>query len=380
MNIVIFIYSMECGGAQRVTANLSNEWASRSVNVTIVTEVSPDLDFYPLDGSVKRLHMPIAARRSGPLGGLGGLLANFARVRAARRILRSVKPDIAVGMMTATSVLTILAGWGLPCKVVATEHTHPPIVPSRLWATLRRWVFPSADRVVVLTEESKAWLREHCDCSAVSVIPPPFSHPIPRTEPIIMPETVLQAGRRMLLAVGRMHEAKGFDYLIDAFARIAGDLPQWDLVIVGEGDQRTRLEAMVERHALHDRVKMPGHAGNVRDWYQRADLYVLTSRFEGFSMTLVEAMAAGVAAVSYDCDCGPRDIIRHEDNGLLVHPVGDTEALARALERLMANDAERAEMAARAAGVSQTFAFEKTIALWGEVFSTVGVKSQAGIA
>jgi glycosyltransferase involved in cell wall biosynthesis len=380
MNIVIFIYSMECGGAQRLTANLANEWAARAARVTIVTEVSPELDFYPLDHSVERLHMPIAANRGGSLGVIGGLAANFARVRASRRILRTLKPDVALGMMTAASVMTILAGRGLPCKVVATEHTHPPIVPSRLWATLRRWVFPSADRVVVLTEESRAWLREHCDCSAVSVIPPPFSHPIPRTEPIIMPETVVQSGRRMLLAVGRMHEAKGFDYLIDAFARIAGDLPQWDLVIVGEGEQRARLEAMIAQHALQGRVMMPGHAGNVRDWYQRADLYVLTSRFEGFSMTLVEAMAAGVAAVSYDCDCGPRDIIRHEDNGLLVHPVGDTAALAQALARLMASDAERAAMAARAAGVTQTFAFERTIALWSDVFSAVGVHSRPGMA
>ncbi|SAK80479.1 group 1 family glycosyl transferase [Caballeronia hypogeia] len=380
MNIVIFIYSMQCGGAQRVTANLANEWASRAIDVTIVTEVSPEQDFYPLEGSIKRLHMPIAARGGGLLGALGGLTANFARVREYRRILKQVKPDIALGMMTAASVLSILAGRGLPCKVVATEHTHPPILPSKLWSTLRRWVFPSADRIVVLTEESKVWLREHCDCSAVSVIPPPFALPIPRTEPMIMPETVMAPERRMLLAVGRLHEAKGFDYLVDAFAEIAPGLPQWDLVIVGEGDQRALLEKKVAQHGLQGRVKLPGHAGNVRDWYQRADLYVLSSRFEGFSMTLVEAMSAGVAAVSYDCDCGPRDIIRHGENGLLVRPVGDPHALAQALGRLMENDAERAAIAARATGVTQTFAFDKTVAMWSDVFSAVGVKARPGLA
>ncbi|BAN26928.1 glycosyltransferase family 4 protein [Caballeronia insecticola] len=371
MNIVIFIYSMQCGGAQRVTANLANEWAMQAAKVTIVTEVSPELDFYALDSSVQRVHMPIPSRR----GALSGLSANFIRLRAFRRILRQLKPDVALGMMTAASVLTIVAGWGLPCKVVATEHTHPPILPSRLWATLRRWVFPSADRIVVLTEESKTWLREHCDCSAVSVIPPPFALPIPRTEPMIMPGTVVAPERRVLLAVGRLHEAKGFDYLIDAFAQIEKSLPQWDLVIVGEGEQRPLLQQMIAQHGLQDRVKLPGHAGNVRDWYQRADLYVLSSRFEGFSMTLVEAMAAGVAAVSYDCDCGPRDIIRHEENGLLVRPVGDTRALAQSLARLMQSDAERAALAARATGVAQTFAFDKTLAMWSDVFSAVGVKT-----
>jgi glycosyltransferase involved in cell wall biosynthesis len=380
MNIVIFIYSMQCGGAQRVTANLANEWAQRSARVTIVTEVSPEKDFYPLESSVQRVHMAIRSRRGGLLGALGGLTANIVRVRAYRRILKQLKPDVALGMMTATSVLTILAGWGLPCKVVATEHTHPPILPSRLWGSLRRWVFPSADRVVVLTEESKTWMREHCDCSAVSVIPPPFALPIPRTEPMIMPDTVVSPERRMLLAVGRLHEAKGFDYLIGAFAQIAKDLPEWDLVIVGEGDQRPLLEKMVAQHALQGRVKLPGHAGNVRDWYQRADLYVLSSRFEGFPMVLVEAMAAGVAVVSYDCDTGPRDIIRHEENGLLVRPVGDPAALAQSLARLMHSDVERAAIAARATGVAQTFAFDKTVAMWSDVFSAVGVKMKHGLA
>jgi glycosyltransferase involved in cell wall biosynthesis len=232
----------------------------------------------------------------------------------------------------------------------------------------------------VLTEESKSWLKEHCGCSAVSVIPPPFALPIPRTEPVIMPHTVVSPDRRVLLAVGRLHEAKGLDYLIDAFSRIAGDLPDWDLVIVGEGSERSRLEQLVMARDLHERVLLPGHAGNVSDWYQRADLYVLSSRFEGFSMTLVEAMAAGVAAVSYDCDCGPRDIIRHEENGLLVRPVGDADRLAQALTRLMQNDMERQRMAARAAAVAQTFAFERTVALWSEVFSAVGASGRRGLA
>ncbi|SAL82364.1 group 1 family glycosyl transferase [Caballeronia terrestris] len=377
MNIVIFIYSMQCGGAQRLTANLANEWAAQGARVSIVTETSTELDFYPLRESVERIRVRVHGGRGGPLAGFA---ANISRIRSFRRILRQLSPDVALGMMTSASVLTILAGWGLACKVVATEHTHPPILPSRLWAVLRRCVFPSAGRIVVLTEESKSWLKEHCGCSAVSVIPPPFALPIPRTEPVIMPHTVVSPDRRVLLAVGRLHEAKGLDYLIDAFSRIAGDLPDWDLVIVGEGSERSRLEQLVMARDLHERVLLPGHAGNVSDWYQRADLYVLSSRFEGFSMTLVEAMAAGVAAVSYDCDCGPRDIIRHEENGLLVRPVGDADRLAQALTRLMQNDMERQRMAARAAAVAQTFAFERTVALWSEVFSAVGASGRRGLA
>jgi glycosyltransferase involved in cell wall biosynthesis len=278
--------------------------------------------------------------------------------------------------MTVASVLAIIATRGLRCKVVATEHTHPPLLPlTRLWSSLRRWTFRAADRVVALTDNSKLWLEENCDCTDVRVIPPPFTLPIPRLEPIINPDTVVSRDRKVLLAVGRLSDAKGFDFLIDAFAKIADSVPQWDLVIVGEGEMRPTLEKQMKEKALGKRIQLPGRAGNVSDWYQRADLYVLSSRYEGFSMTLVEAMASGLAAVSYECDSGPGDIIRHGENGMLVKKVGDVDMLATQLKSVMLDDAARQRLASRATEVRETLALDKAISLWREAFVSAGVDS-----
>jgi len=134
--------------------------------------------------------------------------------------------------------------------------------------------------------------------------------------------------RRIVLAVGRFTKVKGFDLLIKAFAGIAIAYADWDLVILGEGPERSDLEAQVEALGLGHRVKLPGRAGNMPDWYARADLFVMSSHFEGFPLVLVEAMAHGCPAVSFDCDTGPRDIIRDEMDGRLVRPVSDTGAVS----------------------------------------------------
>ncbi|VXA95647.1 Group 1 family glycosyl transferase [Burkholderia sp. 8Y] len=378
MKIVLFIYCMHCGGAERTTANLANEWAARGADVSVVSLESTRVDFYPLHPAVRRIALNLASE---PQGALAALTANVVRVRALRKVLRELKPDVVVGIMTVASVVAILATQGLPCKVIATEHTHPPMLPlTPVWQQLRRWSFRMADLVVALTGDSKHWLEENCDCTAVRVIPPPFTLPIPRLEPILMPDAVIAPERRMLLAVGRLHDAKGFDYLIEAFSHIASAVPDWDLVIVGEGDERPPLERQIETVGLKDRVLLPGRAGNVADWYERADLYVLSSRFEGFSMTLVEAMASGTAAVSYDCDCGPRDIIRHGENGLLVSEVGDTRKLAESLKTLMESDARRQLLASRAAAVKDAFSLETALSLWRAAFAAAGVSSRQGVS
>ncbi len=110
-------------------------------------------------------------------------------------------------------------------------------------------------------------------------------------------------------------------------------------------------------------------AGNVGDWYQRADLYVMSSRFEGFPNTLVESMAHECAAVSYDCDTGPRDIIRHGVDGLLVSPVGDVPALAEALHQLMQDDEVRQRMRQRAIEIRERYSLKAILTLWDKLFN-----------
>lgn len=372
MKILLFIHSLHYGGAERVAMNLSSEWAAQGQEVCVVTLTSTASDFYSLHDSVKRITLDLAGATNGPAG---AVFANARRMLALRRVLKEVRPDVVLGIETRPSILAILAGLGLPCKVIATEHIHPPMLfEGRFWECLRRWTYPFADKVVALTEKSRLWLQEHCHCKRVTVIPNSISLPIPVVEPLVSPQAVVGAQRRVLLAAGRMAEQKGFDILIDSFGRIASDFPAWNLVILGDGDDRRALTAQIAAAGLGDRVLLPGQVGNMPDWYERADLYVLSSRFEGFSMTIVEAMASGCAVVSFDCDAGPGDIITHGHDGLLVRQVGDPQALADALSILMKDDETRALMASRARAVVDRFSVARVFSMWRDVFTQTGAK------
>jgi glycosyltransferase involved in cell wall biosynthesis len=177
---------------------------------------------------------------------------------------------------------------------------------------------------------------------------------------------IVQKGRKVLLAVGRLGEEKRFDRVIDAFAKLADRYPGWDLVILGEGSQRAALEVQRNKLGLDARIHLPGRVGNLADWYRRASLYVMSSRFEGFPNSLLEALAYGVPSVAVDCETGPRDILRSEVDGLLV-PQNDHSALVAALDRMISNDKERASYSKRAIEVRDRFLTERVASLWEQI-------------
>ncbi|CAP44375.1 glycosyltransferase family 4 protein [Bordetella petrii] len=364
--VLVFIHSLHGGGAERVAADLTAHWAAAGWQVMLVTQADASGDAYALHPAVRReiLHT------EGAGGGLRGILANVRRVRALRRVLRSFRPDIVLGMMTTASVLAVLAARGLPCRVIATEHTHPPSQAlSGLWQRLRRLTYPRAARVVALTRGTADWLARHVPGSRLAVIPNPVHWPLASGEPMLPPPPAGE--RRRLLAVGRLHPDKGFDLLIQAYARIAGQHPDWDLVILGEGDERRRLQAQIDAAGLQERVTMPGRVGNVGDWYRESDLYVLSSRFEGLSNTLLESLASGLPAVCFDCDTGPREVVRDGIDGVLVRPNGDVPALAAALSALMDDAAARQALSARAIDARERFSAQRVLGLWQEIFDDV---------
>jgi len=357
--VLVFIHSLQGGGAERVAADLSAEWAQAGHEVMLVTQADSQGDVYALDARVRRHVLGTA--------GLRGLWANVRRVRALRAVLREFAPDIVLGMMTTASILAVLAARGLPCRVIATEHAHPPSQPtSGLWQRLRRYAYPRAARVVALTQGTAQWIEQHVPGSRLAVIPNAVRWPLPQAEPHL--DATRVAGRKRLLAVGRLHADKGFDLLLQAYAEVAPRYPDWDLLILGEGEQRPALQAQIAAAGLDGRVAMPGRAGNVGDWYAQSDLYVLSSRFEGLSNTLIEALASGLAAVSFDCDTGPREILRDGVDGELVRPNGDVAALARALDAAMGDDARRQAWAARAPEARERFSTGRVLTMWRQVF------------
>jgi glycosyltransferase involved in cell wall biosynthesis len=178
----------------------------------------------------------------------------------------------------------------------------------------------------------------------------------------------------VLLAVGRLSQEKGFDLLLESWSTLANHQPHWRLVILGEGPERASLEAQIQALGLDRAVLLPGRAGNVSDWYRRADLFVLSSRFEGFPNVLAEAMASGLAVVSTDCPTGPAAIVRDGVDGLLV-PMNQPAALREALARLMHDDAMRASMAQCASQIAGRLELEVVAGRWRQLFAALGARS-----
>jgi glycosyltransferase involved in cell wall biosynthesis len=366
--LVIFIHSMGGGGAERVAANLANHWAAKGWQITIVTLSPQSGDFYTLNPAVTRIALALDgdSRNS-----LVGMVQNLRRVMALRRVLRKIQPDIALGEMTTANVLLALAAFGLRVRAVGSEHVHPTQYPlSPLWEGLRRRAYGQLYAVTALTSESACWLKANTNARRVTVIPNAVPWPLPVQEPKVSPESVCSFERKVLLGVGRLDAEKGFNWLVEAFTGLAQEHTDWDLVILGEGPMRSMIEHQVRTVGLEKRIFLPGRVGNVGEWYERADLYVMSSRFEGFGNTLAEALAHGLPAVSFDCETGPRNIIRHEIDGLLVPP-GDVASLTAALDRLMSDADLRQRFAERAVEARERFSIERIAGMWETLFKEV---------
>lgn len=370
MRLLIYIHSLENGGAERVVANLANYWVSIGWEVTVVTVAPPERDFYALDAAVRRisLHLTGTSRNV-----LAGFVRTVRRASALRAVLRRVRPEVALSVMHTANVILALAARGMPgLRTIGSEHNFPPKAPMGIiWETMRRHAYGRLTAVAALTQECAGWLAAHSLARSIPVIPNPVAWPLANNEPRVDPAAFCPAGRHVLLGVGRLSMEKNFSTLIEVFARLAARHPSWILVILGDGPLREELAAQVRAAGLDQRVFLPGSVGNMGDWYARAALYAMSSHFEGFPNTLVEAMAYGLPAVSFDCDTGPRDIIRHGVDGYLVPP-GDLERMEDALHGLMVDSALRAGFAARAVEARERFSMKKISGMWEALFRPAG--------
>lgn len=368
---MIFIYSLGSGGAERVAANLSAHLSRIGHTVTIVTIQGIEHDFYIIEKDIKRIALNFDRNNYR----FGRLYAPFKKLAALRSLIHKIQPDIIVGMMTKGSIYAILAALNLKTRVIISERNYPPKQKSNiLLRTVQRFAYPMASGAVALTQETATWMEIHTHCPKVTIIPPSATWPLPIVEPVLNISSLVRDQDFVFLAVGRLHKQKGHDLLIRSFSRIVKVHNKIKLIILGEGPERKNLEQLVAKADLTEFVSLPGNAGNISEWYQRADIFVLSSRYEGYCNALAEAMAHGCACISFACDVGPRYMIEHNHNGLLVDPE-DVDALAKAMQNLMDNKGLRIKISRKAKEIREKLSEETTMMKWVDLFDQTGSSS-----
>jgi glycosyltransferase involved in cell wall biosynthesis len=245
-----------------------------------------------------------------------------------------------------------------PVVVVHQEHRSSSQRTSGLEPLLVN--APRADVVAMLTTAMGDWLRGELGPVAPEVVVMPNALPQGYA-----PRSLLDS--RTIVAAGRLVMEKQFTKLVQAFGEVADQLPGWRLRILGQGHQRPHLVRETRKRGLWDRVELPGTSTDMASEWGRASVFALTSRAEGFPLQMQEAMAAGVPCVSFDCASGPREIVRHEVNGLLVAPES-IAGMSAALLRLGTDDDLRQRLGAGALATAAEWDADRIAARWVEIF------------
>lgn len=356
MKIMIILSCLQGGGAERVAVVWADAFVRLGYDVVLATnkDESDKPYVYPINPKVKvvkcfaykegkaKEHDLKMRERFGFAYRVYSALTYYVKSNfALRREMRRFCPDVVLGVLQPTSVQALVASIGLPCKVVATEHNsfeRPLSAPlsrsARFYKFIANKWFPL---VSVLTTADKVFVGSRLN--NIEVMPNPLA-----LAPIAAP---LSDKKKRIVAAGRLSawHCKGFDVLIKAWGRIAHRYPEWQLDIAGTGDDISKayLQSLISDNGIAPQAVLSGFHDDMATFYAESEIFVLSSRYEGFGMVLIEAMSQGCACVAADYKGRQKEIFGEDGAGVCVEPE-NVEAMANALEELIDNDTKRKEL------------------------------------
>lgn len=369
------------GGVERVLTLKANYFVEHfDYDVTIVlTEGKGKPLFYPLSDKIKIINLDINFEELWTCSFAKKILVYLKKQRQYKRkladVLMSIRPDITISLLRreinfineipdgSRKIGELHINRANYRNFEANESNFVKNLFAKFWIHSLVAKLKKLDQFVVLTEEDRlAWpeLKNIC------VIPDPLS---------FIPQRVSPLTDKRVIAVGRYVYQKGFDLLLKAWAQVEKEFPDWELVIFGEGDRASYIKLIEELDIHSDRCHLECRSSDIENEYYQSSLFVFSSRFEGFGMVLVEAMACGLPVVSFDCPCGPKDIVKDGEDGLLIE-AGNVSALANGLLSLMNDPERRLYMSKAAQKNAQRFKIEHVARQWELLFERVNYKRE----
>lgn len=357
------------GGMERIVIDKANWLAQNGFEVIIVTtEQNGRDDFFTLHPSVERIDLDVLYSQTNDLSVFSKFFARLRRLKQHRKKLTKVifqeNPDIIIS--TFGNEVGLVTKIKHRAKRIAEIHFSKwyrlqlnrkglwRIIDAYLTAKDRK-VLLKYDRFVCLTEED----RQNWGNVDNLVVIPNFIKSLA--------EVPAQLKQKSMIAVGRLSYQKGYDELLKAWQKVAVKHPDWTLKIYGDGEQKDELNALIAALGLTHQVEIKKPINDIESAYLKSSALVLSSRYEGLPMVLLEAAAAGVPLIAFACQCGPRDVIENYQNGILI-PEGDTDALADSIMQVIENDSFRFEMGKGAYKTAEKFLMPNVMLKWLDLF------------
>lgn len=376
------VYICECltkvGGTERVLTNKINYLSDvYGYEAYLITSCQGSIPFsFPVSSKVVHEDVDVRLFNQSKYKFIKRrIVAHNLRLKLRRELQRCVdkiKPDIIIGLSYYEP--QTICQLNTNAKVIIESHVsikHTPevdgirrnFVKKRLVEWLFRYrisyVKRKCDKIIVLTEADKRdWKVEE---SRIKIIPDPIT---------MISERYSDCSAHMVICAGRLKAQKGYDRMVDAWAMVNSKHKDWQLRIFGEGEEEQSLRKQITRLGLNATVKILPFPRNIYEEYIKSSIFVLSSRYEGFGLVLIEAMECGVPCVSFDCPCGPSEIIKDKEDGLLVEN-GNVEALADAICWMMEHDDERKAMGKRAKENVKRFSLDVVMPQWRKLFNEI---------
>lgn len=313
------------GGAERVVSILASGMAESGIKTSVLVNRRCEKEYLVSD-KVNVYSLPSKYAFS------GNVFHKMKKALARYRIMKEINPDIVLGFLDGVIEPTFLCCCILRKKFIPAIRVNPS-VGSKTRRLIRDIIIWFSDACFVQNEEQKAYFSKRIQKKTFVVANPVASE--------FMEESKTYAPvPKIIISAGRLSKQKNQKMLIYGMKKLNKIYPELLLKIYGAGPEKDNLEELIAHLNLEQNVQLCGRSENMRSVYKFADIFVLSSDFEGMPNALMEAMAMGLPCISTDCPTGPRDLIHHKENGLLI-PVGNVDMLVKSLDELCKNAALR---------------------------------------
>lgn len=351
--IAIVIGNIKYGGAERIAVYLSNYFYRKGIEVILIS-YSSQTSIYNLE-NIRH----VSLRRNKKYR--NSITRFLSLIKDLRKCILQVNPDVVLGMMSYNGVAASLALLGMKIPVVTSERIDPSSTTARtkFEKSFIKFIFNYFTKGLIFqTKEAQEYYSERVQNKSV-IIPNPLFE-----DQLIDINRPLEPTYR-IISVGRLVDQKNFKMLILALKDLENYYPKYKLDIYGEGNKREELNNLIIKNKLEGKVSLRGNSDRIFDELQNSDMFVLTSDYEGMPNALIEAMAMGLPVISTDCKGGGAKFLIQDDiNGLLI-PIGDQDALVKAMKKLI-EDREFAEdhLGRNAVKIRETLNGEKICGEW----------------